>query len=256
MPNTDPLTDDRRNAGRQARRGARGGCIATSPSSSAATADNIEQLAELERLPGCAGVKVFMGSSTGGLLVADDAGVVRSAGGHPPPRRVPCRGRVAPERAQAPAPSRATRVHIPYGATPRAALTRDEAAGRARARDRRAHARAARLDRGGDGLLAGHKDVASVEVTPQHLTLEAPDCYERLGTHAQMNPPMRDAAHRAGIWARRCAGRGRYPGLRSRSAHARGKGAALSRKSPSGMTGVQTLVPHHARPRQRRPDDP
>jgi dihydroorotase len=31
-------------------------------------------------------------------------------------------------------------------------------------------------------FLAAHKDVASVEVTPQHLTLDAPDCYERLGT--------------------------------------------------------------------------
>ena len=49
--------------------------------------------------------------------------------------------------------------------------------------------------------LAGHKDVASVETTPHHLTLEAPGCYERLGTRAQMNPPVRDAAHRAGIWS-------------------------------------------------------
>ena len=49
-------------------------------------------------------------------------------------------------------------------------------------------------------FLRDHKDVASVEATPHHLTLEAPDCYERLGTRAQMNPPVRDAAHRAGIW--------------------------------------------------------
>src|SRR5262249_56053656 len=48
--------------------------------------------------------------------------------------------------------------------------------------------------------LAGHKDVASVETTPHHLTLEAPGCYERLGTRAQMNPPVRDAVHRTGIW--------------------------------------------------------
>jgi hypothetical protein len=35
-----------------------------------ATADNTKDLAELERLPGCAGIKLFMGSSTGSLLVA------------------------------------------------------------------------------------------------------------------------------------------------------------------------------------------
>ena len=52
-------------------------------------------------------------------------------------------------------------------------------------------------------FLQDHKDVASVEATPHHLTLEAPDCYERLGTLAQMNPPVRDAAHKAGDLARR-----------------------------------------------------
>src|SRR5207244_1979790 len=49
-------------------------------------------------------------------------------------------------------------------------------------------------------FLKDHKDVASVEVTPHHLTLAAPDCYERLGTRAQMNPPVRDASHRDAIW--------------------------------------------------------
>src|SRR3954453_12824080 len=39
------------------------------------TRDNTRDLPELERLPGCAGVKVFMGSSTGSLLVEDDDGV-------------------------------------------------------------------------------------------------------------------------------------------------------------------------------------
>src|SRR5258708_5285387 len=48
--------------------------------------------------------------------------------------------------------------------------------------------------------LAGHKDVASCEATPSHVTLCAPDCYQRLGTLAQLNPPVRDASHRAGIW--------------------------------------------------------
>jgi dihydroorotase len=37
-----------------------------------ASAENAGQLGELEQLPGCAGVKIFMGSSTGSLLVADD----------------------------------------------------------------------------------------------------------------------------------------------------------------------------------------
>src|SRR5438132_11375626 len=48
--------------------------------------------------------------------------------------------------------------------------------------------------------LADHKDVASVEVTPQHLTLTAPDAYERLHGFAQMNPPIRDARHQQALW--------------------------------------------------------
>ena len=36
------------------------------------TGENAEQLAELERLPGCCGVKIFMGSSTGNLLTEGD----------------------------------------------------------------------------------------------------------------------------------------------------------------------------------------
>jgi dihydroorotase len=42
-----------------------------------ATEENADQLGALERLPGCAGVKTFMGSSTGSLLVKDDAGLDR-----------------------------------------------------------------------------------------------------------------------------------------------------------------------------------
>jgi dihydroorotase len=50
------------------------------------------------------------------------------------------------------------------------------------------------------GLLEDNHAIASVEVTPQHLTLAAPEVYERLGTLAQMNPPLRDAHHREALW--------------------------------------------------------
>lgn len=39
------------------------------------THENVTELPKLEKLPGCAGIKVFMGSSTGSLLVQDDGGV-------------------------------------------------------------------------------------------------------------------------------------------------------------------------------------
>ena len=40
-----------------------------------ATRENTPELGALERLPGACGVKVFMGSSTGSLLIEDDDGV-------------------------------------------------------------------------------------------------------------------------------------------------------------------------------------
>ena len=91
-------------------------------------------------------------------------------------------------------------------------------------------------------FLRDHKDVASVEATPHHLTLEAPGCYERLGARAQMNPPVRDSTHRVGIW------RGLAEGVvdilgSDHAPHTREEKAKAYPASPSGMTGVQTLVP-------------
>ena len=89
-------------------------------------------------------------------------------------------------------------------------------------------------------FLEGHKDVASCEATPHHLTLTAYD-YASLGNLIQMNPPVRAARHRDGIWhgiSANC----RCARLRPCAAHARGEGQPYP-QSPSGMTGVQTLVP-------------
>src|SRR3546814_11341047 len=61
-------------------------------------------------------------------------------------------------------------------------------------------------------LLAGHKDLATVEVTPQHLTFAGPECYDVLGSRAQMNPPIRDAAQRDALWRAPAAGTGAGPG--------------------------------------------
>ena len=91
-------------------------------------------------------------------------------------------------------------------------------------------------------FLADHKAYASVEVTPHHLTLVAPDCYERLGTYAQMNPPVRDERHRAAIW--HALRQGIVDVLGSDHApHTHEEKDHAYPASHSGMTGVQTLLP-------------
>jgi dihydroorotase len=91
-------------------------------------------------------------------------------------------------------------------------------------------------------FLSEHKDWASVEVTPHHLTLSAPDCYRRLGTYAQMNPPVRDARHREALWAALRAGIVDVLGS-DHAPHTRAEKEHPYPQSHSGMTGVQTLVP-------------
>jgi len=86
-----------------------------------------------------------------------------------------------------------------------------------------------------------HKDIASVEVTPHHLTLSADD-YARLGTYLQMNPPVRDAAHRQALWDGVANGVADILGS-DHAPHTRAEKDVPYPNSPSGMTGVQTLVP-------------
>jgi dihydroorotase len=91
-------------------------------------------------------------------------------------------------------------------------------------------------------FLRTHKSYATVEVTPHHLTLEAPDCYERLCAYAQMNPPVRDARHRAAIWAALQSGVVDVLGS-DHAPHLREEKEHPYPDTHSGMTGVQTLVP-------------
>src|SRR3546814_7713611 len=76
MPNTNPNTDTAERVHDKLKRARhRMGC--DHAFYVGATADNAEQLRELERIPGTSGVKIFMGASTGSLLVDDDDALLR-----------------------------------------------------------------------------------------------------------------------------------------------------------------------------------
>jgi dihydroorotase len=203
---------------------------------------NTEQLRALERLPGVCGVKLFMGSSTGTLLVAEDAdigrvlesGVRRVAVHAEDEARLVARRGIALDLGE-------VRAH-PIWRDERTALGAvQRLMALARAASRRVHVLPVTTAEE-IAFLARFKDLATVEVTPQHLTLAAPDCYQRLGTRAQMNPPIRNAAHREGLW--RGVREGVVDVLGSDHApHTLDEKATPYPDSPSGMPGVQTLVP-------------
>ncbi len=206
------------------------------------THENADYLGELERLPGCCGVKVFMGASTGDLLIADDEGVRkvlsnvrRRATFHSEDeyRLVERRGLARtgdwtshPEVRDAESAIRSTRRLVGLAKETGARIhvlhvtTRDEME-----------------------YLRFHKDVATVEITPQHLTLVAPEAYERLGSYAQMNPPIRSQEHVDALWLW-----GMQQGVADvlgsdHAPHTKEEKAKPYPASPSGMPGVQTLVP-------------
>jgi dihydroorotase len=204
------------------------------------THDNARDIPELERLPGAAGIKVFMGSSTGSLLVAEDAGIAsilsqtrRRAAFHSEDEfRLDEREsfRVTNDPSSHPVWRDET---VALRATER--LLRI-------AREKRALIHVLHVSCGQEmDFLAAHKDIASVEVTPHHLTLSADD-YARLGTKLQMNPPVRNKSHRGRLWF--AVGQGIADILGSDHApHTLEEKAKPYPQSPSGMTGVQTLVP-------------
>ena len=207
-----------------------------------AARSNVAELAELELLAGVCAVKVFAGSSTGDLLVEDDAtleAVMRSG------RRAICYHSEDEYRLQERRPlfksGEPYANHAVWRDVECAFLGTRRLMALARKTGRPAHilhvSTAEEL-----GYLAGYRDVATVELLVNHLTQWAPDVYERLGGMGVMNPPIRDRRHHDAAWAAVRDGTADTIG----SDHAPHSRAAKERPWPevaAGLTGVQTLVP-------------
>ena len=206
-----------------------------------ATPDNTDQLAKLKDVVGCCGVKLFAGSSTGNLLVdkeADIEKVISSSDrivsihsedediikfrkkfikkgdvhSHPEWRNVEC-AMSSTRRVVKIAERYNKKIHVLH------ITTKEEV-----------------------DFLAMHKKNVTFETTPQHLTLYAPDCYEKLGTYAQMNPPLRTKEHYDRLWV----------AIKNNVVDVLGSDHAPHLKenkdkeypnTPSGMPGVQTIFP-------------
>ncbi|WP_340273351.1 dihydroorotase [Roseibium algae] len=204
------------------------------------TRENVKDIPELERLPGAAGIKVFMGSSTGDLLVEDDAGVRDILG--------TTRRRVAfhsedefrLRERQGKQIENDPRSHPVWRDEIAALQCTQRLVGNAREVGAKIHilhlSTAKEVD-----FLMDYKDVASIEVTPHHLTL-TDEAYERLGTLVQMNPPVRAAHHGERLWWGLSQGILDIFGS-DHAPHLLEEKQKPYPTSPSGMPGVQTLVP-------------
>ena len=206
-----------------------------------ATPDNIEQLSKLKDVEGCCGVKLFAGSSTGKLLVDKEADIEKvisnsdrvvsihsedeeilnlrkkfikegDVHSHPEWRNTEC-AISSTRRVVKIAERYNKKIHVLH------VTTKEEV-----------------------DFLAMHKKNVTFEITPQHLTLYAPDCYDKLGTYAQMNPPLRTKEHYDRLWV----------AIKNNIVDVLGSDHAPHSKenknknypnTPSGMPGVQTIFP-------------
>jgi dihydroorotase len=239
MPNTKPLTLTTADMADKVRRG-REKAWTDFAFFIGAAAENVENLPTLELEEGVAGVKLFMGSSTGSLLVDKDEDI----------RRVLQNGRRRVAIHSEDESRLLERKDLAIGSAHNHPNWRDEETAikatrrilaLARETGRRVHV--LHITTADEmAILAEYKDVATVEVTPQHLTLSAPDCYDRLGSYAQMNPPIREGHHRDGLW------QGLQDGVvdvigSDHAPHTIEEKSMPYPQSPSGMPGVQTLLP-------------
>ncbi|HJP83030.1 MAG TPA: dihydroorotase [Fimbriimonadaceae bacterium] len=243
MPNTNPTTTDQA-ALQEKLRMAEGRTWCDYSFFVGASGDNIDQLAELEMEPGTPGIKVFMGSSTGPLLVDGDDTLRRVLQSgkrrvpvhaedearnrerkallseHPDPREHPFlrdaeSARLATQRILALSEETARPVHVLHVSTADELPLLKEAKAK------------------GIGTTC--------EVTPQHLWFSAPDCYARLGSRAQMNPPIRSLEHRDAL--RKAVAEGLFDVFGSDHApHTLEEKSQPYPASPSGMPGVQTIL--------------
>ena len=206
-----------------------------------ATADNVNQLAKLKDLEGCCGIKLFAGSSTGNLLVADEKDIdkvfqnsSKVVAVHSEDEEILNKNKKLIKNGE---------VHShPVWRSEEAAISSTRRIVRIAERyNKKAHILHISTKQEID-FLSQHKGNITFEITPQHLTIYAPDCYDKLGTYAQMNPPLRDKSHYDRLWFAVKNNLNDTIGS-DHAPHLKVNKEKEYPNSPSGMPGVQTLLP-------------
>ena len=206
-----------------------------------ATPDNSNELSNLKNLVGCCGVKLFAGSSTGDLLVDKEKDIEKI---------FEHTSKVVAVHSEDEEILNTNKKLIKDGDVHSHPVWRSEECAISSTRrivriaeryKKKAHILHITTKQEID-FLSQHKGNITFEITPQHLTIFAPDCYDNLGTYAQMNPPIRDKSHYDRLWY----------GVRNNlndtigsdhAPHLKENKEKIYPSSPSGMPGVQTLLP-------------
>ena len=206
-----------------------------------ATPDNTNQLAKLKDVEGCCGVKLFAGSSTGNLLVDKEADIEKVISSsdrivsiHSEDEDIIKLRKKFIKKGDVHSHAEWRNVEVAMSSTRRVVKIAERY-------NKKIHVLHVTTREEVD-FLAMHKKNVTFETTPQHLTMYAPDCYDTLGTYAQMNPPLRTKEHYDRLWL----------AIKNNIVDVLGSDHAPHLKenkdkeypnSPSGMPGVQTIFP-------------
>lgn len=207
-----------------------------------ATNDNSETLDLIARTPGCCGVKIFMGSSTGDLLVAEDHYLDRILKNVNVPISVHCEDeKILLQRKSVATKGGHARYHHDWRNVESSLRATQRIVALAEKYNKSVHV--LHISSADEmAFLKKKKHLITVECLPQFLTLSAPECYDILGNYAQMNPPIREKPHQEALWKAIKDGTVDVIGS-DHAPHTREEKDKVYPRSPSGLTGVQTLVP-------------
>lgn len=238
MPNTDPSTSNQAALDDKLRRAA-DKCVANYGFFIGATPDNLD---EINRAGPTCGIKIFMGASTGSLLVdkAEDLERIFANGSRLIAVHAENEARIRARREQFKGRTDVA-VHSDIRDNQSALLATELALALSRKYRRRLHILHLSTHEEVELLRRDKPAWVTAEVIPNHLLLNVND-YTRLGALVQMNPPIRHPEDNAALWA------GLHDGAidfiaTDHAPHTLEEKHKPYPQSPAGMPGVETSLP-------------
>ena len=240
MPNTAPSTTNKEELRKKINM-AHDKCITNYGFFIGATEDNIDEIKRVVGMEGLCGVKIFLGSSTGDLLLENKVVIEQMF------KEVPLMFSIHSEDEQIMRSNKAKLVnptvmdHFKWRSKESALSSTKKIINIAKSANKKIHVLHISTAEEVDYLIE-NKTSATFEITPQHLHLNAPDCYDNLGTFAQMNPPIREKYHQDRLWQAVKNDEVSIIGS-DHAPHTKEEKSRPYPESPSGIPGVQTIFP-------------
>ena len=239
MPNTSPITDCPKNLEDKLSR-AKNNMHCNYAFYFGATNENSNKLDFIKDLDGCCGVKMFVGSSTGDLLVKDDFYIQEVIKNSPKIVSIHSEDEDMLLDRKNIIEEGNVKSHYKWRSVDCAMSSTKKLIDYSNKYKKHIHILHITTKDEVDYFREQKPKFTTLETTPQHLTLSAPDDYDKLNTFAQINPPIRTKDHQDGIW------KGINDNLISiigsdHSPHTIEEKKQPYPKSPSGMPGTQTI---------------